>query len=79
LIWSWSSWVPDGDRRIFRKGKKLGTKDHLIILTKPKRRPSWMDETQYNEAQESRQVRELKVDSKILATTLAYPPTKNNQ
>jgi hypothetical protein len=32
----------------FRKGKELGTKDHLIILTKPKKRPDWMDETHGN-------------------------------
>lgn len=57
----------------FRKGKKLGTKDHLIILTKPKIRPGWMDEAQYNEAPESLQIRELKVNNKILVTTLMCP------
>lgn len=57
----------------FRKGKKLGSKDHVITLDKPKRRPDWMDESQYNEAPESLEIRELKADNKILVTTLVRP------
>ena len=26
----------------FRKGEKLGARDHLIVLTKPKKKPDWM-------------------------------------
>lgn len=73
---------PLGSRRRstdFRKGKKLGTKDHLIILTKPKRRPDRMDEIQYNEAPESLQIRELKVNNKILVTTLMCPTHYSQQ
>lgn len=57
----------------FRKGKKLGAKDHVIVLSKPKARPYWMDEIQYHEAPESLQIRELKVGNKILVTTLVCP------
>ena len=57
----------------FRRGKRLGKKDHLIQITKPKRRPDWMSQEQYDQAPDSLTVRELKVSGKILVTTLLSP------
>lgn len=57
----------------FRRGQKLGKKDHLIILTKPKIRPKWMSNEMFDAAPASLTVRELKVGEKILVTTLNCP------
>lgn len=54
----------------FRKGKRLGTKDHIVTLTKPKKRPDWMPKEDFIHAPESLSIRELKVKGKILITTL---------
>lgn len=57
----------------FRKGQKLGTKDHLITYTKPKKKPDWMTEEYYRSAPNTLTVRELKVNKKIRVTTLLSP------
>lgn len=54
----------------FRKGKRLGEKDHLIVLTKPKRKPEWMTQEDYDNSPETLTIRELKVGGKVLITTL---------
>jgi len=54
----------------FRLGQDLGPEDHLIELKKPKQRPPWMGKAYYEQAPECLTVRELKVDGKILVTTL---------
>jgi hypothetical protein len=54
----------------FRRGKRLGTKDHIIEIVKPKRRPFWMNEADYNQAPATLQVRECRAGGKILVTTL---------
>lgn len=57
----------------FRQGKRLGTKDHLITYTKPKKKPDWMTEDMYQAAPATVTIRELKVGDKILVTTLLSP------
>ena len=57
----------------FRRGKNLGSRDHLITLTKPKIRPEWMTAEQYESAPDSLIVRELEVGGKVLVTTLLCP------
>lgn len=57
----------------FSKGEKLGSRDHLITLTKPKMRPHWMTVEQYSAAPESLVIRELEVSGKTLMTTLTCP------
>lgn len=57
----------------FRRGKKLGSKDHLITLTKPKIRPQWMTEAQYESLPNTLTVRELDGGGKVLVTTLLCP------
>jgi Transposase DDE domain len=57
----------------FRQGKRLGPKDHLVELRKPKIKPDWMTQAQYDEAPESLIIRELKTGGKVMITTLLSP------
>ena len=57
----------------FRCGKKLGQRDHLISLKKPKRKPDWMSEMAYQAAPETITVREFKAGGKIMVTTMTCP------
>ena len=57
----------------FRRGRRLGARDHLIELPKPKIRPSWMSAQDYDSAPERLTVRELYTGGKILVTTLLCP------
>lgn len=63
----------------FRQGYKLGSKDHLIRLHKPKIRPAWMSLEQYTGAPQSITVRELKAGERVLMTTLLCPGTAPKQ
>ena len=54
----------------FRRGRRLGERDHVIELEKPKVRPSWMTQTQFAQAPDRLAVRELQVGGKTLVTTL---------
>ncbi len=54
----------------FRKGTRLGPKDHLIKLPKPKRKPDWMNQEDYVKAPDFLTIRELKTNGKIVITTL---------
>lgn len=53
----------------FRKGKKLGSKDHLATYCKPKKKPDWMSEKDYQSAPDSLTIREIRAGKKILITT----------
>ena len=55
----------------FRCGRRLGTRDHLMVIRKPKIRPDWLSEAQYNAAPDSLTVREFKAGGKIMVTTLS--------
>jgi hypothetical protein len=57
----------------FRCGKKLGKRDHLIVIAKPKNKPYWMRDDDYQAAPNSTIIRECKVDGKILITTMICP------
>ena len=57
----------------FRRGQRLGARDHLIELRKPKLKPDWMTPTQYARAPETLTVRELATAGKLLVTTLLCP------
>jgi putative transposase len=65
----------------FRRGKRLGHDDHLIVWTKPAR-PDWMDEATYNSIPDRLELRELRyevhrpgyrVKRITIATTLKDP------
>lgn len=53
----------------FRRGKRLGTQDHLVRWTKPKVRPDWMSLEEYRDHPAEITVREVKVGKKVLVTT----------
>jgi hypothetical protein len=57
----------------FRKGEKLGVRDHLIVLTKPKKKPDWMSQAEYDAAPATLKVREFRAGGKIMVTTFLCP------
>lgn len=59
----------------FRRGTKLGSRDHLITLAKPKACPQWMTAEQYEAAPDTLTVREMEVGGRVLVTTLTCPNT----
>lgn len=59
----------------FRRGQYLGPKDHIIQLLKPKLKPDWMNQEDYDIAPESITVRELEANGKVLVTTLLSAKT----
>jgi hypothetical protein len=57
----------------FRRGQRLGARDHLIELRKPLLKPDWMTPEHYARAPASLTVRELATGGKVLVTTLLCP------
>ena len=53
----------------FRRGSRLGARDHLVAWTKPAR-PPWMTPEQYQTFADELLVRETRTDHQILVTTL---------
>jgi hypothetical protein len=53
----------------FRKGKRLGVRDHVVKWTKPSVRPKWMTPEEYDNSPETLKIRETKSGGKILVTT----------
>lgn len=53
----------------FRRGKRLGARDHLVAWTKPAR-PQWMTPEQYRTFPEELLVRETRTRHQVLVTTL---------
>lgn len=47
---------------------RLGERDHLIELTKPRKNPGWMSQEEYDQAPDTLKVREMKVGGKIMVT-----------
>jgi hypothetical protein len=54
----------------FRRGKSLGTRDHIVRWAKPVARPQWMTPEQYARFPDELRVREVKVAHQVLVTTL---------
>jgi hypothetical protein len=54
----------------FRRGKRIGKKDHIVQWQKPKVCPPWMTQAEYNAYPTTITVREICVGSKVLVTTL---------
>lgn len=63
----------------FRRGKKLGSKDHLIVIKRPKSPPDWMNQEEFDAMPKMLTVRELNVKGKILVTTLCCPVTATKE
>ena len=62
----------------FRRGRRLGVEDHVVVWTKPVR-PEWMDQATYERAPATLEVREIRfkverpgfrVDELVLVTTM---------
>lgn len=66
----------------FRCGTRLGERDHLIELPKPKK-PSWLTQQEYDRYPKTLMVREFKASGKIMVSTLlcpkSYPKTQLKQ
>lgn len=54
----------------FRKGQPLGTLDHVVVWNKPAMKPSWLSQEAFDELPETMQLREVRVGSKVLVSTL---------
>jgi len=54
----------------FRTGEKIGARDHVASWKKPKAKPDWMSQQQYDHYPDNLAVRELKSGNKTLITTL---------
>ncbi|MDB9953199.1 IS4 family transposase [Porticoccaceae bacterium] len=54
----------------FRLGKKIGTKDHLVEIKKPVKKPDWMSDQDFALLPDTLTIREVAVKGKILITTL---------
>ena len=54
----------------FRRGLKLGARDHLVFWPKPKQRPEWMSVEQYEAFPDKLVLRETQTDHQVLVTTL---------
>lgn len=56
----------------FRRGRRLGARDHIVSWPKP-RRPAWMTPEQYDLLPAELTVREARVDQRVLVTTMLNP------
>lgn len=54
----------------FRRGKSLGTRDHIVRWRKPVERPAWMTREQFAQAPQEIVLREVKARHQVLVTTL---------
>jgi len=54
----------------FRRGKSLGTRDHIVRWSQPAARPQWMTPEEYAQFPEEITLREAKVGGQVLVTTL---------
>ena len=57
----------------FRRGQRLGPRDHLMVLHKPPAKPDWMSQSDYEQAPDTLTVRELRTGGKTLVTSLLDP------
>jgi hypothetical protein len=66
---------PQNGARItdFRRGQKLGRRDHRVSWPKPKARPDWMSREDYAALPDELTLREVKVGTKILVTSFLCP------
>lgn len=57
----------------FRRGDRLGTRDHVTTWHKPKQKPNWMEQQDYDQFPQQLRLREVRVNNKVLVTTLCSP------
>jgi hypothetical protein len=54
----------------FRRGERLGARDHLVCSSRPKIRPQWMSKREYASSPAQLTVREVKIGTRVLVTTM---------
>jgi Transposase DDE domain len=54
----------------FRRGRRLGPRDHMVCWSKPRSRPEWMTQEQFAALPERLTVREVKVGRRVIVTTM---------
>ncbi len=54
-------------------GRRLGVRDHLIVIDKSLIKPQWMSQADYDQAPACLTGRELRTGGKTLVTTLLCP------
>lgn len=54
----------------FRRGASLGQRDHLFEISKPAKKPDWIEQARFDALPDTIAVREFKVKGKIIVTTL---------
>lgn len=54
----------------FRLGQQLGPRDHLVTWKKPKRKPGWISQEDYDALPDEILIREFAVGGKVYVTTL---------
>jgi hypothetical protein len=59
----------------FRRGQRLGAKDHLVEWQKPKRKPIWMTVEAYADLPDTITIREFAVKGLVFVTTLLNAKT----
>ena len=57
----------------FRLGQQLGLRDHLVTWKKPKRKPGWISQEDYDALPDEILIREFAVGGKVYVTTLLAP------
>ncbi len=57
----------------FRRGERLGARDHLVSWSRPKARPQWMSQREYAASPAQLTVREAKIGTRVLVTTMLAP------
>lgn len=63
----------------FRRGKRLGQRDHVVAWQKPKQKPVWLSEQAYAELPQEIEVREFAVAGRVYITTLAADKARPKQ
>ena len=62
----------------FRRGRRLGARDHVVSWKKPAR-PHWMTPEEYAACPDELAVREFKIDGRVLVTTMLDPRKTRKQ
>ena len=62
----------------FRRGRRLGLRDHVVVWSKPKTRPAWMTPEDYRAVAPDVIVRETEVDGRVLLTTMLDSVSKED-
>jgi len=57
-------------RADFRRGSSLGKLGHIIEITKPDKKPDWIDQARFDELPNTIVVRECKAEGKVMVTTI---------